>query len=351
MQAVEATEGLNEVDPEVAETLREIVELGFVRVRPADGAGAPRVDVRAPLVNVATAHHLEATARYLREYAGRRPEFSGEFFLCLYDGWREYGEPERDPARRRYVPWRELAPADRARFIGRGSVGEPRFIHGHPDTSLYPVLCRPVLAYCRHVGDTSVRLIPDAEFLKDEFRPFAAQVRAGAVPFEKTAPKMFWRGSANVNAGYAYLAAGLAVPRVHPRRLLVALSESPAEVAPGLRVADFCDASFARATVAEMLRHRYQLDVDGMVSAWSGLYWKLLSPALVVKAPTHWEQWYYRDLVPGQHFVPLADFGDLKKVYLWCAAHDDECAAIAARATAFAESLTMDYALDRYTIA
>ena len=329
-----------DVDPEIDETLKEIVELGFVRI------GNGTVDVRYPIYNVATKYHMQVTLEYLKTYSSKHSEFRGEFFLCLYDGWREYSEPEFDLSRRRYVQWRELSKEEKMMFMGFGSEDEPRFMHKHPDTSLYPVLCRPVLAYCRHLNDTSVRLIPDAEFLKNEFKVFTNQVQESPTTFDNMLPKIIWRGSPNINEGYRYLG----TPLAHPRTALVNMVEKNPEVAPGLFLKDFCDASFARTTIKDMLQYKYQLDVDGHVSAWSGFYWKLLSPALVIKAPTHWEQWYYDRLVPYEHYVPLSSFQNLKEVYIWCTTHNEKCATIAEQATKFAKSINKDYSLNEYII-
>ena len=73
---------------------------------------------------------------------------------------------------RRYIPWRE---ADRSKFLGRGSYGEPRFLHRHEDITIYPELPRPVLTYNRHVGDRAALLIPDVEYIMTGFEPFLAQ--------------------------------------------------------------------------------------------------------------------------------------------------------------------------------
>jgi hypothetical protein len=204
-----------------------------------------------------------------------------------------------------------------------------------------------VLAYCRHVGDPSVLLIPDSEFMETEFKRFTDRVRAHTGTHDQMRQKLYWRGSQNVNAGYSYVA----TPPAHPRNLLVKWASQPDRmVAPHVKFSDICDASFEKADIGEQLLYRYQLDVDGMVSAWSGLYWKLLSPAVVVKTPTHWEQWYYSQLRPFVHYVPVNSFAELSDAFFWCSTHPEECAAIAAEATRFAEKITMRYAVVDYKI-
>jgi hypothetical protein len=240
-----------------------------------------------------------------------------------------------DPAARRHVPWSELG--ERELFLGRGNAGEQRFRHGHPDTALYPDLCLPVLTYNRHVGDTNSLLIPDAEFLADQFTGFAEQVTRDDVQWSDKAPKMIWHGSPNLTDGYAY-AGG-----VHPRQAIVQMAKY---------MPFTLEASFQHAPISWMLRHKYILDVDGMVSAWSGLYWKLLSNSLVIKAPTHWEQWYYDQMQPGVHYVALPEYTteSLATVYNWCIKNDAECADIARNGRDLAKRLTYEYAVREYII-
>jgi hypothetical protein len=71
---------------------------------------------------------------------------------------------------------------------------------------------------------------------------------------------------------------------------------------------------------------------------------------VVVKTPTHWEQWYYSQLRPFTHYVPMKSFADLPATFFWCSTHPEECAAIAAEATAFAEKITRRYAVVDYKI-
>ena len=97
-------------DPEVRQVLAEVPELGFVTVR--DGAV---VQSARPEANLFSSRwdRWTPTLRYLGDVARARPDFGGEFFVCLYDGWREYAEPV-DPRGRRRRAWSALPAADRA---------------------------------------------------------------------------------------------------------------------------------------------------------------------------------------------------------------------------------------------
>ena len=60
----------------------------------------------------------------------------------------------------------------------------------------------------------------------------------------------------------------------------------------------------------DMLPFKYALDLDGMTSAWSAFYWKLYSNCIPIKLASHWEQWYYRELIPYYHYLPLLQFSN-----------------------------------------
>ena len=131
------------------------------------------------------------TLEYVRDYASFHARWNGEFFVCIYDGWREYSRPVTESLRR-YVPWREV---EQSKFLGLGSYGEPRFLHRHEDVSIYPELPCRVLTYNRHAGDRNALLIPDIEFITTGFEPFLAQVRASDVLWRQKAGKVIWRGA------------------------------------------------------------------------------------------------------------------------------------------------------------
>ena len=99
-----------------------------------------------------------------------------------------------------------------------------------------------------------------------------------------------------------------------------------------------------------MLQHRYLLDLDGTVNAWSGLYWKLSSRSVVFKLRSPWEQWFYDRLVPNQMYIPIDDLRDLEKHHQYCEANPAFCEEISRRAREFAATLTHRYAIEHYSI-
>jgi hypothetical protein len=67
------------------------------------------------------------------------------------------------------------------------------------------------------------------------------------------------------------------------------------------------------------------LDIDGTVNAWDGFFWKLGSSSVVLKLESHWEEWYYDQIEPWVHYIPVkGDGSDLYEKYLWAEANQDK---------------------------
>ena len=316
---------------DVLNVLDCIRELGFVSVQDGRVSGVP------PLGPTPVANRWLPTLNYIRDYATQHHNWEGEYFVCIHDGWREYSRFVEESARR-YLPWEHIG---HAKFLGVGSCGEPRFRHRSKDHTIYPELPRKILSYCRHVGDRNTLLIPDVEFLETGFRDFLRQVKDSDLRWERKSSKVIWRGS-KFSAVHAR-SDGDEPNTVHPRAEAVALSGHP-------EFKTILDASFAPTPIAEMLKYRYQLDLDGMVNAWSALFWKLSSNSLVLKPKSHWEQWYYDRLLPGHHYVPLASVAAVKDIFPCCEEAQAACRMIVGEANKLMATLTYEHAVSDYNI-
>jgi hypothetical protein len=100
--------------------------------------------------------------------------------------------------------------------------------------------------------------------------------------------------------------------------------------------------------IRDQLSHAYLLDLDGMVNAWSGLYWKLRSNSLVIKLKSPYEQWYYDALVPYKHFVPMNSLEEVHDV--WTYLSNNDCSSIVEASTSFIQGINLPYALQTYVI-
>jgi hypothetical protein len=100
-----------------------------------------------------------------------------------------------------------------------------------------------------------------------------------------------------------------------------------------------------RARLPLWTKLRFAIDVDGNTNAWSNLFNRLLLGCCVIKVQSEqgFRQWYYDDLVPWRHYVPVRpDMADLVEKVEWCRGHPDRCEAIAAEGQALAMSMTFE---------
>lgn len=300
---------------DIANILGMIPELAYVSIR------AGSISYTPPLHNLFLSRVAPVLA-YLRTYSSIR-SFNGEFFLCLYDGWREYSAPFAAPV---FVPWKDVEPS---RYLGVGSAGEPRFFHQHQD-GIFPELPLPVLTFCRHYGDRNAWLMPDAEFLANQFVQFTAQVAANDRDWgAKDGSALYWRGVRRNARSF---------DEPSPRDFVTSF-DSPQVNARY---------SAGEVSVGEFLKYKYLLDIDGMASAWSGLYWKLRSNSVPVKLKSHWEQWYYHTLRDAKHLV-LTD-RDLLRTYEWISSNDALACKIAQEGKVFSRGLSYAFAVEEYVI-
>lgn len=87
-------------------------------------------------------------------------------------------------------------------------------------------------------------------------------------------------------------------------------------------------------TIAEQVKYKYLVQVDGHVSAFR-LSWMLQSKStiLLVESTENYLLWFQPLLKPWRHYVPVkADMSDLEEKIQWCISHDSESKKIAERA-------------------
>jgi hypothetical protein len=89
--------------------------------------------------------------------------------------------------------------------------------------------------------------------------------------------------------------------------------------------------------VVDHLQFKYQLLVDGVTCTYPGTHWRLLSGCTSMKQESDDILWFFSELVPWHHYIPLKhDLSDaLEKVH-WAQEHDREAEQIALQAREFA---------------
>jgi hypothetical protein len=106
-------------------------------------------------------------------------------------------------------------------------------------------------------------------------------------------------------------------------------------------------AGLVRAAVSRehFMQYRGVFDIDGNANAWSGLFCTLLGGSCVLKvaSPTGHHQWYYDELTPWLHYIPIsADLSDLSRQLQWFRDHSDHSKEIARRGAEFANYMTYE---------
>jgi hypothetical protein len=219
----------------------------------------------------------------------------------------------------------------------------------------------PLLGFCSNFQQTV--LVPDRGFFAS--RGYARQRRqaAAAPPFDDRDGTILWRGSpSGIGAVFK--------PDMDPAdtglRQRVRMCLLLREAAPALAADGGVDARImggsnlaadpaAHAALAGILgprvpqsswsRRKFAIDIDGNANAFSNLFIRLIYGCCVIKvgSPCGFRQWYYEDLRPWEHFIPVAaDLSDLVEKIAWCRRHPAECRAVARAGQSLALSMTMD---------
>jgi len=85
------------------------------------------------------------------------------------------------------------------------------------------------------------------------------------------------------------------------------------------------------------LMYKYQMLIDGNSCAYSTSGWKLFSNSLIFKEDSNRIQWYYNELKPFEHYIPVKEgLNDLPEKLEWAKTHDSEAQKIGRHAREFA---------------
>ncbi len=209
----------------------------------------------------------------------------------------------------------------------------------------------PGLAFCDN--RESSFLIPDPVYLQSRayegIRDFFSE---NNVPWEQRASVAFWRGGTSGRREERELG-WRSLPRI---KLCEISAQHPTLIDAAITVVSQMDlaserelrsSGLVRAYVppTEIIKSKYQIDIDGNTNAWAGLFQKLLSgsPVLKVASPNQYRQWYYDRLKPWINYVPVEpDLSDLVEKVTWLRTHDSSAQEIGQRGRALA--LSLDYA-------
>lgn len=209
----------------------------------------------------------------------------------------------------------------------------------------------PIFVMAKQRGAFAQILIPDFDALKGAYQVLHKKdiVKDKLLPWKQREPRMIWRGSTAQHPPRGYpLSWDLADPYCLSRIKLCAYSEQfPAVIDAKFTI-------FAQGAenipyllkykgdfvpYKEQLKCKYQMMIDGNTCSYSASGWRFFSGSLVFKEDSDHIQWYYSELQPYQHYVPVAEgLGDLMDKLKWAQDHDEQARRIAKNARAFAAS-------------
>ncbi len=211
----------------------------------------------------------------------------------------------------------------------------------------------PVLSFCS--ARSRALLVPDRQFMRDGYEPFRRLAEANSGNWASRRNLVLWRGAASGIGTVPEDPGGVNDPEVRLRvRMCLLLKDVAGTDVRIARPKSASNPDVARLdrlgvlgsfmAPAEWASVKFAVDIDGFSNAWSNFYTRLLLGCCVIKVASRqgYRQWYYSDLVPWRHYVPVrSDLTDLKKRLEWCRTHDAEAREIAAAGQAFAMARTV----------
>lgn len=213
----------------------------------------------------------------------------------------------------------------------------------------------PIFAHGKSIFDNQTLLMPDAMFLEMRaYEDTMNEIREHEKlwPWEKKRKKIFWRGA---NSGPGMRGDNW---RASPRIKLAELSKqinNPDILDAWIgKAVDYGDEEITNRVVKagyvkdfvplkHFFENRYLVYIEGEHCTWPMHFYTLSSGCAVLKVESVNEQWYYNQLRPWTHYIPVEpSLRDMKEVIEWVFAHDQDCRQIAKNATAFMKTLEFE---------
>jgi len=209
-----------------------------------------------------------------------------------------------------------------------------------PDTTL-----APAFVFAKNKYNNNQILIPDLDALSN-YGGVGKQIETAKKKFPWISKKdqAFWRGASTGGSFHTEMWRELARAKL----VLLSLKNSKylnarfsqfvqgAEINPSMQAMP--ELKGLAVTQADSLKYKYLVDVDGNTCSWQRMYWILLSNSVLLKQVTDNIEWYYGNLKPNEHFIPVKeDLSDLIEKINWAKSNDGKARKIAKNATQFAK--------------
>ncbi len=213
------------------------------------------------------------------------------------------------------------------------------------------LLACPVLATCTIKNKTDKIIFFPLQLINywEDFSKIVNDISKNS-PWEAKYPVVFWRGGMNDYDNPYNKAEWTTTPRgklcylskYFPQFIDATFSNMVRLEGEGIKN-DF-QQLFPIETTSweEHLRYKYLIDLDGSVASTPGCAWKLLSNCALFKQDSPYLLWYFSQLQPWVHYIPVAqNLSDLFLKIEWAREHDDEVRQIAENGRAFAQENIM----------
>jgi hypothetical protein len=211
-----------------------------------------------------------------------------------------------------------------------------------------PADLQGTIGYCS-LG-SKMTLIPDVQFwLSRGYFDQRQEFQRLAIPWSQRKSLVFWRGSTTGIPGITadsvsqlprlqLCLVAKALPEICDIKLSAVVQTKGADemqrVQEVLRKLGILSSGVPR---SQFLGYRYQVDIDGNSNSF-GFLAKLLMGSCILKVASKWHQWYYNDLRPWEHYVPVsADMSDFAEKVSWCLEHENDARQIGEAGKRYAE--------------
>lgn len=195
------------------------------------------------------------------------------------------------------------------------------------------------------INNAQVILIPDPDALFGYSRLFREVDKASYnTPWPSKISKIFWRGSAtgagpennrldgtprlrfmNYASNLEFADVGLTFYTQQLNPQFKQLLSSTYSLKP-------------QVTVADSIKYKYLIDIDGNSCSYSRMAWILYSNSLLMKHASIYKQWYYDKMQAYVHYLPISeDFSNLQEQFIWAEFNPEKAQEIATNGRLFAK--------------
>lgn len=213
----------------------------------------------------------------------------------------------------------------------------------------------PVFSFQKVAGTANI-LVPDVEFLQPTHNALPSWLTLDRTPWRRKANSAVFAGSTTGGLITAEVVRTLALPRLRAGaffrgkpgvdfRLPNLVEVDTPETEALLRGSGFGEGALSW---QEQFSHRFIISMDGNGATCSRVAITLRSRSVLLKYQSDRLLYYFRGLVPGRHYVPIAEDADVLRVVEAARADPAPFQAIAASGRAFARTFLTRRAVEQY---